>query len=620
MTLPPAFSLSYLALWALVPGVLLVGHRLARASTADAGVAWVATPAYALAPWLMTLHVVATLAGSFRAGLITACGVLGALGYLLRALRPLEPLPAPDLTQWRAPLGGLLVSLLLVAPLAFGWAFHDEVQLYSHLSTAAQLQNDVYPPRYPTFPAWELRYHYMFNVLTATLSALARLRTDVAIDVVTLCGWAYLWILASAWGRRISGHDAGWLAAPVALLGGGYVALCNVVQGECASCMRVGLCGVGEEFVNPPFLSYLFQHPWGVGLPLGLAALLVASDRAPELRLGRYAGWAVLTFALAFSQFAVCLAVAAVLVFGELTHAPSRRVQRALCALAAVTLALALASRFGGFFAPTPGEGSLLGWDPGIAHGGLLSELRWFGATYGLLLPLGVAGLVALPRERWSLASIALGGVAIIFTLRWTHEKWDVLKFSTLAQVALGLSAGALLGRWWSRGGAHRVSVALLLVALCYPGARFAAPFLEGLVEPDPEIEYRFARVHPSVEGPDAEVLAWLRPQVTPGELVFRSSHGASFAYQAWGGLSVPWTEHRAVMFGFSDDRLRAREALFEVRVDQHEALCEERIVWFVVHPEDPVTMRRAMAAWTSDGRAEIVHQIAPLTVVRLRC
>ena len=47
------------------------------------------------------------------------------------------------------------------------------MQLYSHLSTAAQLQNDVYPPRYPTFPAWELRYHYMFNVLTATLSALA---------------------------------------------------------------------------------------------------------------------------------------------------------------------------------------------------------------------------------------------------------------------------------------------------------------------------------------------------------------------------------------------------------------------------------------------------------------
>lgn len=624
MSLPSTFSLAYIALWLLVPGALIAGHRLARASTRHAEIAWLVTPAYALGSTLAVLHVSATLAGSFRVGLVASLVLVGGAGYALHVLRPCDPLPPLNLRRWVAPLVGLLFGSLVVVPLALGWAFHDETQLYSHLSTAAQLQNDVYPPRYPTFPDWELRYHYMFNVLMAALSAMARLRLDVAVDLLTLAGWAYLWILLSAWGRRIADHDAGWLAAPVALLGGGFTALCTTVQEGCDFCRRVGTCGVGAEFVNAPFVSYLFQHPWSLGLPVAIALLLVASDREGPLRPARYLGWGLVGFGLAFSQMALCLATLATLVFAEFVESRDDRVRRTGWAGAALLVSLGVASQFGGFFAPSPSEGGLITWHPGITDEGLLGELRWFGASFGLLLPLGIAGIVFATRERAVLAPLAAGGVVLVLTLNWGGAKWDVLKFATISQVALGVASGVLLARAWSSAAPPRLraaaALALALVAMCYAGPRFAAPFVAALFEPDPAIEQRFAREHPVVEGPDAEVLAWLRPQVAPGEIVFRSSFRASFAYQLWGGLSAPWTENRAMMFGFSNERLQAREALFEVRTDQFDALCAERMVWFVVHPEDPLTLRRSMATWTSDGRARIENQFGPLSVVRLDC
>ena len=69
-------------------------------------------------------------------------------------------------------------------------------------------------------------YHYGFDLVCAGLTALTRLRSDMAIHVVTIAGWAYCWCLLWVLGERIAGPKrGGLLTATATLLGGGFVVL-----------------------------------------------------------------------------------------------------------------------------------------------------------------------------------------------------------------------------------------------------------------------------------------------------------------------------------------------------------------------------------------------------------
>src|SRR5262249_28264587 len=152
-----------------------------------------------------------------------------------------------------------------LAPTAIGWWFHDEIPSTGHLSMTSQIENGTYPPRHLTFPELELRYHYGFNLLAAAVASMLRLKVDNAIDVVTLLAWGYSWCLAWAIGEGLVGLGWGAATAAVVLFGGGMPV---VSSAKTLAWRLTGFSAVGSDNLNAPIVSYFFQHPWTLGIPL----------------------------------------------------------------------------------------------------------------------------------------------------------------------------------------------------------------------------------------------------------------------------------------------------------------------------------------------------------------
>ncbi|MGA9925355.1 MAG: hypothetical protein WBQ29_18315, partial [Isosphaeraceae bacterium] len=208
-----------------------------------------------------------------------------------------------------------LAATAIIAPMTLSWAFHDE-QLYTgHTGIIAQLQNDHYPPRHMTFPELEYRYHYGFDLAAAAVTAVLRVSPGVAIDIITLLSWSYTWCLLWVLGDELLGRGRGWLTAVITLFGGGLPYLLALPDGYYVA-RFVMICEVGGMDLNPPMISYFFQHPWALGLPLAVCATLIILDRR---RAGfvRYISLALLLAALSFSQAVVFAALAGAIPVAE---------------------------------------------------------------------------------------------------------------------------------------------------------------------------------------------------------------------------------------------------------------------------------------------------------------
>jgi hypothetical protein len=196
------------ALILAMPGVAAFGYAVARGWGSARKTAAVLAPALGLAPWIVGVHTVARRAGSLRAGLYpVTLGLAGAgLAWTFArvAARRGEAWPHPRTWPWPMLLSALAVTLA-VAPMAVGWAFHDEAILSGHLAITEQLTRDIYPPRHLAFPQFELRYHYGFNVVAAAIVEATGLSVPSAIDAATLAAWAYGWCLLWLIGEHITG-------------------------------------------------------------------------------------------------------------------------------------------------------------------------------------------------------------------------------------------------------------------------------------------------------------------------------------------------------------------------------------------------------------------------------
>ncbi|MBI4699752.1 MAG: hypothetical protein HY744_01070 [Deltaproteobacteria bacterium] len=598
----------------LLGGVWLAGRAIARRVSDDGALADVLAPGLGGAAWLAAMHLAARLTGSFVAGLAIATVVLGLAGFAARWQEgPLRPARAGgrNRDKWWM-LAGALTATLAIAPAALGWAFHDELWLTGHMSIAAQIQNGAYPPRHLSFPAFELRYHYGFSLLCAAVTALLRVPLEHSLDLVTLLCWPYCWCLLWTLGERLIGRPGGPLAA-LALFGGGIPFFCNLEAPPARSLL--GLCRVDGALLNPPLVSYFFQHPWTIGLPLGLCLLLVLQERRRPPGLWRYVACAVLLAALALSQIVLFAALSAVLLVAEPLGSRDCRLRRCGGVLAAVASSWLLARAMGGFFAPAP-DGAELGLvaSLGVAdslRGTALYHLQTFGAT----LLLGAVGLALLRRERLTIGLLVLGGLGVPNLVRYAHS-WDVAKFGALASLGLGVgfaaTAARLLGlRWRLLGG---VLAALVLASCTAAGLAFAAVFalrLEGI----PEQVYHHAPV--ALAPPDVAVVSWLRSRVRPGEIVFREP-AVGLGYAQHGGLAQPWIDHNAARFDFGAERIARRERLLATLPRDPSAWRNEGVRWFVVGRRDQA-VERLLAAWLQAGDAEIRAAIGPLWIAYLR-
>jgi hypothetical protein len=618
LPLPLPFALLVLAL----PGVWLAGRAAAYAITTDRALRVVLPSGLALAGWLLAVHACSLASGSLRVGLPLGTLGLAAAGLVAERARARRELAHDDATGERPSAWmwiGMAVTAALVSRAAFGFSFHDELLPVGHMSMAAEIQGASYPPRYLFFPTLPLRYHYAFDLLSASTSALLRISIPVAIDVATIGLWCasftLLWVLGMRLGAR---HP--WATPLVALLAGGLPVACEDPGGLVYAVLVV--CRVGGTFsLNAPVVSYFFQHPWAVGIPLAITTILILDDRPPEpeprVRFARLAALAALLATLAFGEIVLFVGLLPCVVVAMAW--PEGRFDRkgALSGLAVGAVALAGARLEGGFLAQTHGLPAL-GF---TLHAGYaeraIDTLTWNLRTFGALLPLGALGLVVAARGRLVFGLLAAGSLVTVNAIRYAGSH-DILKFATLASIALGVLAAQGVSRLLDPDGparrAHAVAGAALLALAVGEGAAFVGCFVLDLQSIPAALRRGPAELAPD----DVAAMAFVRARVQPGELVYRRQP-VSLAYAQWGGLPQPWVDWTAGAFGVSAQMIAERQQLLGVRPPAPTAWAAQGFGWFVLDdtPAD-AALRRLTDAWIAAGRATLAGTFGALRVVEL--
>jgi hypothetical protein len=600
--IPRACVLLLLAL----PLLLAAGHALAVGASADRGTQRVLAAPVALAMWLVSVCSIARLTHAFVPGLVGGTLLVAALGARHgRALwrgywkeRPGVP--------WRAVYPRLLFAAFAVAvivPAALKF-FHDETVPTGHLSTVCQLQNGHYPPRYSFFPQFEFKYHYGFDVFAAMLSGLLHSSASTAIDVATLLLWGITALLAAHLGQRLAGERHGLVTAAFALFGGGFLFFCPGPTAPLGQ-QLTGHCVVDGFKVNAPVSSYFFQHPFGLGIPLALAVLCLLVDRESGARRGRYLAFGVLLLALYLGQIVLFLTFVAALAVSEVFVGWRPEWSRALLIAPTLALVFACATQLGAFgAAKAPYQlGTLLQPHLGIANS-LGGTLEWHWRTYGIILPLGLVGLVALRRERLMFALLITGCLLVSNLVRYKLT-WDIVKFATEAQFLLSICAGVVVARLFqarrklplaARPGMRGLAL-LLLCAGTTAGLGFhLAIWRKMSLKPNLEMA-------PGTLGEaDTTVLNYLRRHVGAEEIVYRR-YDVSFVYNQLGGLNIPWLLSED-NHGFGPKHRDPRSKVMNTVTPRIADYLAQGITWFVLDGNDQALLQHARR-WVKSGEAE---------------
>src|SRR5215472_16566865 len=274
-----------------VPGILLAASALNQLVFPPDDRPRCTIPAIALVLALLPSHVLALTFGSLAFGLATTWGVIGAAGYAwigwCRRHFHSTPSIGRVVRSDKLPIA-LLATLPIVLPTIL-LNFFDEGYFNGHHAMIAHLQNGVYPPRYLYDPTLPLRYHYGFDLAGAIITGLLRVRLDQAIDLLTLALWPCTFLLLWRVGEHVGGRRAGLFVALAVCFSGGASQICSYkYSGTSMEGGKVLFCTVNGLQQNPPFISYFFQHPWGLGAPLFCLVVLqrAALSRIPNKALG----------------------------------------------------------------------------------------------------------------------------------------------------------------------------------------------------------------------------------------------------------------------------------------------------------------------------------------------
>lgn len=592
----------------LLPLILFGGVDLARRATRSPRDRLALTPAIAVALWIAPVQLAARALHSFTHGL--------ALGTALAALPGAIALLRGDLPRlwrrgqralFRRARGALALAagaVLLLAPAALRGQFHDELGVGRHQSMVEQLAMGFSPPHFSVFPQFELRYHIGFDVLAASLVAVFRIQAPLAIDVATLGLIALIALGAERVCAAFVGSRRAPLAAALGLAAGGVPWLV-AAQPDAWTRRLVGMGRVGETWVGPPLTSYVFQHPFGLGAALGLAAL--ALHLAPGR--GRPAGRAAAIFAL-FVGLAVGHVVFAVLIAAGvgvstlLRRAPGRAQE-----LGAIAVAALISPLFGGWFARTPDtsdQAASIVPSFGPCDDAIKSA-AWFACTLGAIAIFGPLGLARPSRARVPLAVVAGLGLLACATLRY-RLSWDMVKFAAVAQLALGLAAGAyLVGPRPGHARPPMLWRALAAVGMVHAGLLFPIGAALGFEPKLVEMRRAFKRAE------DADLIDYLRHHAGERDLVYRRA-GEAVTYNQW-GLNIPFVDYWVREFGYGGPQFDARRVLLEDRPAELSRWTAQGVRWFVIEPGDPLEPQAR--GWVAAGQAQIERRAGALVLIR---
>lgn len=482
-----------------------------------------------LARWSLDLRV--AVSGLFMVSALTVAG-------LWRRGGP----PSPS-----SPNFGRGVGLAAAVLLGFvAWAttsgyFWDEWNCHDPL--VAVMARGVFPPEHPLFPGEPFRYHYAFDLLAAQVRALAGLSIDRAIDVVNIGLFGILLLVSRDVGQALAGPIGRKLAPFVIPLGTGFLVVLLFGDSGWLSLKRSPFPPGYGDAVPPPMLSNFFQHPQGVGMPLGLAVLLLFAD-GPPTRARRAAGAALLGM-LGLGQIVyfglLGLALGGVAL---LRAVQSRRAPELLVDAGLLLAALALAWSSGGFFAPGPSLPSVMIYgrglwpDPAIHVVGRL--LVYFGVAL-LALPYALFRSARAPTTLRT-AVVVASAVGLVVPLVMTYrDSWDIVKFYSAFGFFANVLTVELLAdlRWPKLRGllfALTVSTGVVwLLRMSVLDGRFGVP-----------------RMHfppPSLLG--QRTAEFLAEHLGPFDRVYSTSVELGLA----GGLLTPGFDHQRYGQGFILDR-----------------------------------------------------------------
>jgi len=611
LELPLSFGLVALTLF--LPGIWLLGWAVARRLFDDRLTAQVVSSGLALGAWTLSTHVLGLLTHSFSAALTLSSVGLGIAGAAQwRRDRPLTPLPrSPKKDRWEMLIFGVLLSIPIVV-IARRWSFFDEIGPGGHQAMIANIQNGYYPPRSMSFPQLDLMYHYGFNLLCAMFTALFRASITTAIDAVTSLMWFYCALSSWLLGERMIGKGAGALMALVLLIGGGMPWTCSesVPQGVPLAFHLLAFCSEGGFTLNHNLVSFFFQHPWTLGLPLALTLLLVQNEESPAHPRLRLATLLVLFSALYLAQIALFMGLLGAVTASELLSRTGRPLaKRALSAGLILAVGVTNLVALGGFFAERGSNAGGLRFQLGITQD-LGTSVWWVVKTFGLPL-LGFVGFFWLPRRRLLFACLAAGGILVINAARYEFTG-DIVKFATVASIGLAFPWAALLHRLRS---SDKRAVAVWLHNILLTGTVVSsAAYLVVLALALPGVPGSFAYVQPRMTKDARAAASYLRRHM-PHDAVMYRRESDYLSYTVYAGLPQVWMNP-----GFAADRRYGQErtALNSTLPNAAEPYLAQRVRFFVLDAAD-ARLNPIADAWLAQGKAKLLGRFGALRVVELR-
>jgi hypothetical protein len=625
-------------LWVALPGIAFAAYALNAALFSGEDRHFCTIPAIGLVLALLPAHVLALTVGSLSVALAVSWIVIGMAGcaWITRHWQEFRSALSnrhPQLARTLAITA--LATLPIVLPTIL-LNFHDEGFFNGHQSIIAHLQNGTYPPRYLYEPSLPLRYHYGFDLAGAIVTGLLRIRVDQAIDLLTLALWPCMFLLLWRVGEQVGGRRAGLFVALAVCFSGGVPVLCAsaaflgapipIAEG------LLNLCTINGLPVNPPFISYYFQHPWSIAVPLFCLVVLqrAALPQLDNQRLG------LVALACSLLLLSLCHAVLFVMTVFALGLAESWNFVRFRDRLAPPVLlslgaSLLGAKLIGGFFVsgPYPLAGGFFetGFYVRDFGGGdaIALQVLWNFSSFGVLPLLGIVGLFRARHGKVFMVVLASLGLVIMNSLRYQYT-WDIVKFGIVSVIVLAIGAGIALSDLanWANTRSRKVFYRLMVIALFGEGVIY--PF-SALYFYNPHIKPHIAQIKPylsaayPVDRDNARAVSFLRTHLGPSEIIYRTTDKAT-PYGVWGGLPTQASVYPAAggdddAYGLGKEKFAARTSLESISPNWLDRLSAERVDWVVTDPSD-VPINALLESSEGKGRVSLAAQFGNVRVFHL--
>jgi hypothetical protein len=350
-------------------------------------------------------------------------------------------------------------------------------------------------------------------------------------------------------------------------------------------------------------VSYFFQHPWSIGVPL---FCLIILQRAALSQIDSKAiGVAALVSSLlllSLSQAVLFVTTVIALGLTETWNFIRSRNGTAATVLLALGTALVGARLIGGFFVsgPYPPAGGLFDTAFELRHfpglNAVLGQAEWNLASFGLLF-FGIFGLFRARNDRVFL--FILGTIGFIITNVFVDRyNWDIVKFAFVSSLVLAIGAGVMLADLvvWADTWLRKVIRGVLAIAFLWQGVYYAFFFLlaysPGIRQPFSVQMIRpyFSGLYP-VDRDNAAAASFLRTRMEPSEIVYRATEKAE-PYAIWAGLPIQASAYPADsgdndQYGLGKDKFAARRDLAMISETWFDRLLAEHVTWVVTDAED---------------------------------